>query len=149
LHIGLRQPSNSIARYGVAHGVPAATVDGNDVVAVARTVASALETMRRSGGPFLLECVTYRWRGHVGHREDEDVGVARKQDHVLWKGRDPIGRLAQALQARGQLSTDQFASMDGEVAREIGDAWRQAMKDPFPDTTQLLSRVYADRRGAR
>jgi len=149
LHIGLRQPSNSIARYGDAHGVPAATVDGNDVVAVAETVASALETMRRSGGPFLLECITYRWRGHVGHREDEDVGVARKKDHVLWKGRDPIGRLARALEAFGQLSTDQFASMDADVAHEIDDAWKRAMQDPFPGKSQLLARVYADLRGAR
>ena len=80
LHIDLRQPSNSVARYATAHGVPSIVVDGNDVVAVARAVGEALVTMRAGGGPFMIECVTYRWRGHVGHREDEDVGVLRKHD---------------------------------------------------------------------
>lgn len=149
LHIGLRQPFNAVGRYAQAHGVPSATVDGNDVVRVFETVQSALDVMRETGGPFLLECITYRWRGHVGHREDEDVGVARKKDHVLWKGRDPIRRLALALEARGVLSADAFAEMDADVGRDVSAAWRQATSDPFPAREELLARVYADRRSAQ
>lgn len=146
LHIGLRQPFNSIGRYGVAHGVPTMTIDGNDVVRVAETVRDALGVMRSSGGPFLLECITYRWRGHVGHREDEDVGVARNKDHVLWKGRDPIRRLAQALEERGILSPEELSKMESDVNSDVADAWNRAKSDPFPSQQELLARVYSDRR---
>lgn len=142
LHIGLRQPSNSVARYAVAHGVPHATVDGNDVVAVAQAVERALEAMREGGGPFLLECVTYRWRGHVGHREDEDVGVARKADHGRWKGRDPIGRLEAAFRGRALMDDVALGRMEAEVASRVTDAWAQAIADPYPAQSELLARVW-------
>ena len=81
LHISLRQPRDRIARFAEAHGVDSATVDGNDVVAVRRALEAPMRTWRAGrGGPFFLEAVTYRWRGHVGHREDLDVGVSRKDD---------------------------------------------------------------------
>jgi TPP-dependent pyruvate/acetoin dehydrogenase alpha subunit len=144
LHIGLRQPFTSVRRYADAHGIPSATVDGNDVVTLAATVEAALLTMRTGGGPFLLECITYRWRGHVGHREDEDVGVARKKDHVLWKGRDPIRRLAEALEAQNFLSAEAFSTMNVQIQHEIAAAWARAAGDPFPAPTELLARVYAE-----
>ena len=90
LHIRLRQPRWSVCRYAEAHGVPWDRVDGNDVVEIARVTAEAVTAMRAGGGPRFLELVTYRWRGHVGPREDEDVGVQRKDDLVKWKQRDPV-----------------------------------------------------------
>lgn len=143
LHISLRQPTNSVARYATAHGVPSVTVDGNDVVAVAAAVGDALVTMRTSGGPFFIECVTYRWRGHVGHREDEDVGVMRKDDLAQWKGRDPISRLVAGLEARGLYSAAEFEAADDRVRDTVDDAWDQAMRDPYPAGDQLLARVYS------
>jgi TPP-dependent pyruvate/acetoin dehydrogenase alpha subunit len=143
LHIDLRQPTNSIARYAVAHGVPVATVDGNDVAAVDTTVDAALREMRTNGGPFLLECVTYRWRGHVGPREDEDVGVKRKDDLTAWKGRDPIRRLVAALEARGVMKPGDFAALTAALQQRVDEAWQQAMADPFPAEGELLARVYS------
>ena len=142
LHIGLRQPTNSVARYAVAHGVPHATVDGNDVVAVAQAVEGAMASMRQGGGPFLLECITYRWRGHVGHREDEDVGVARKADHGRWKGRDPIGRLVAGLKARGLMDDGALARTEAAVALRVQQAWAQAVEDPYPAEGELLARTW-------
>ena len=75
-------------------------MDGNDVVAVSRAVEEMAQRARAGGGPSYLEAVTYRWRGHVGPREDIDVGVSRSQDLVQWKERDPLRRLAQALKLR-------------------------------------------------
>lgn len=147
LHIALRQPMNSVARYAGAHGVPSVTVDGNDVAAVSRAVGGALAAMRAGGGPFMIECVTYRWRGHVGHREDEDVGVMRKHDLALWKGRDPIRRLVAGLQAAG-LCDDAALDRERERAgRAVTDAWDRAAADAFPPLSALLDHVYADRAG--
>ncbi|HWO88534.1 MAG TPA: thiamine pyrophosphate-dependent dehydrogenase E1 component subunit alpha [Gemmatimonadales bacterium] len=146
LHISLRQPSDSVARYADAHRVPAALVDGNDVVAVARVAAQAIETMRAGGGPAFIEAVTYRWRGHVGPREDEDVGVRRKDDLNLWKGRDPVRRLFEALRSEGAVGSDALRAFEEEARAEAAAAWAQAELDPFPPPEALLDRVYGGRR---
>ena len=113
MHIRLRQVGDSTARFAQAHGIPATVVDGNDVVAVAAAAGEMIQRARSGEGPAYLEAVTYRWRGHVGPREDMDVGVKRSQDLVLWKGRDPIGRLAVALQMTGALSAERYARNAG------------------------------------
>lgn len=138
LHIGLRQPFDSVCRFAEAHGVPWRRVDGNDVAAVSRAAGDAVAAARRGGGPQLIEAVTYRWRGHVGHREDNDVGVQRKDDLALWKQRDPIARLAAALPA-GAAQIDEVWR---EARAEVEAAWRQAWEDPYPPAEALLERVY-------
>lgn len=145
LHISLRQPSDRIARYAEVHGVSAATVDGNDVVAVSRAVATLLCDIRSGRGPGFLEAVTYRWRGHVGHREDEDVGVDRGEDLHLWKARDPIRRLEGALLSVGSISPEEIEELKQEVAREVAIAWQRAEKASYPNVSQLLNIVYSER----
>jgi TPP-dependent pyruvate/acetoin dehydrogenase alpha subunit len=143
LHISLRQPGNSLARFARAHGMPAYALDGNDVRAMTLTAEEAVRRARTGGGPSFIEAVTYRWRGHVGPREDMDVGVRRGDDLVIWKQRDPVGRLVGALAARGWFSHDAAAALDREVQDEIDAAWQRAEAAPFPETAALLDLVYA------
>lgn len=145
MHISLRQPSNRVARYAEAHRIQAATVDGNDLVVVSRTSDDMVAAMRDGGGPRFLEVVTYRWRGHVGHREDNDVGVNRSTDLALWKRRDPIRRLVDALTMAGEWDNHAFHAMDEAVKTEVEEAWRQAETAPYPPASALLDRVYAKR----
>jgi len=142
LHISLRQPFDSACRYAVAHGVAWQRVDGNDTVAMARAAGVAISAARTGGGPQLIEAVTYRWRGHVGHREDSDVGVLRKEGHKEWKKRDPISRLAVAMIAAGYISEMQIASIWTEFRSAVETAWLQACADPYPPSGALLDRVY-------
>ncbi|MGB7211069.1 MAG: thiamine pyrophosphate-dependent dehydrogenase E1 component subunit alpha [Gemmatimonadales bacterium] len=144
LHISLRQPAESVARYAEAHRVGWARVDGNDLVAMTAAVREAFETMRAGGGPRFIEAVTYRWRGHVGPREDDDVGVRRKDDLHLWRLRDPVRRLAEALIAAGEIAADAVETMTAEAKGAVAAAWEQAERDPFPAPGELLGRVYAD-----
>ena len=120
--------------------MPGWTVDGNDVVAVARTCREAFAHARGEHGPAFVEAVTYRWRGHVGHREDVDVGVKRTEDLAAWKQRDPIRRLADALTAAGIINGD---SASREIAVEVADALRAAQDAPFPQASALRDLVYA------
>lgn len=144
LHISLRQPKNVVARYAVAHAMAHATVDGNDIVAVWSALKDAAAAWRAgTGGPFFLEAVTYRWLGHVGHRDDQDVGVARKDDLSDWKGRDPVRRLAESLATVGALSPKELAAMESAISDEVATAWAKALTQPFPDPSALLSRVWA------
>ncbi len=145
LHISLRQPRDSVARYAIAHDVPAWRIDGNDVIAVAAAASEAVLRMREEPGPAFIEAVTYRWRGHVGPRDDEDVGVRRKDDLVLWRRRDPVRRLHEALLAIGETDADALADVEREVREEVVSAWAEAEQDPFPPPEALLSRVYGTR----
>lgn len=143
LHISLRQPRDAIARFADAHAVSYEIVDGNDVVAASRAAGRLVEQARKGEGPGFLETVTYRWRGHVGPREDVDVGVNRSGDLPLWKRRDPVRRLLEALEAAGAMTRRQFDDMQAAVAAEIGEAWRRAEAAPFPAPAALLDLVYA------
>lgn len=143
LHITLRQPRTSVARYAEAHGMPWVRVDGNDVVAVAEAARTAVDHMRAGNGPHFLELVTYRWRGHVGPREDVDVGVRRKDDLSRWKLRDPIRRLAAGLSAAGALDQRRLASYEAAARAQVEDAWAAAVRDPYPAAEALLDCVYS------
>lgn len=148
LHIALRQPFDSVCRYAQAHGVAWRRVDGNDVVAVAAAANEAIAAARAGEGPQLIEAVTYRWRGHVGHREDNDVGVQRKEGLVEWKKRDPIGRLAAAMIRAGILTDRELEQTWSEFRAAVETAWLRAEADPYPPPAALLERVYAQEGGA-
>ena len=148
LHISLRQPADSVARYAEAHRVPAEMVDGNDVCAVTRAAAGAAKRARSGGGPTFLEMVTYRWRGHVGPSEDLDVGVRRSEDLQLWKGRDPIRRLRQALLAAGLLTAEAAEQMEAAVSERVNEALARARLAPYPDPEAVSRYLYASNRHA-
>jgi TPP-dependent pyruvate/acetoin dehydrogenase alpha subunit len=143
LQISQRQPENSTARFAAAHAVKYDILDGNDVIAVARAAGRLISRAREGGGPGYLEAVTYRWRGHVGPREDVDVGVNRSGDLASWKKRDPIRRLAEALQAGGHLGGQDLERMRHEVTQAVDNAWCRAEQAPFPPASALLGAVYA------
>ena len=134
LHVSLRQPADSTCRYAVAHCIPWLRVDGNDVVAMAAAMAKAAAHARSGEGPYYIEAVTYRWRGHVGPGEDLDVGVKRKDDLDLWKERDPIGRLAVTL----KLDPDWQP-----VRNQIESAWAKAEAAGVPSPAALMDRVFS------
>lgn len=143
LHIGLRQPADSTARFARVHQMRTAVVDGNDVVAV-KAAAEALVASARAGqGPGYLEAVTYRHRGHVGPRDDDDVGLKRSEDLSLWKKRDPVVRLQQALVDAGAINNAELAELRSGVKHLIEEAWMKAWEAPYPPLRNLMDFVYA------
>ncbi len=144
MHISTRQPSDATARFAVANGIPAAIIDGNDVVAVADAGEEAVNRARKGGGPSFVEAVTYRWYGHVDWRDDIDVGVNRSQDDIAnWKARDPLARLRNAMLSKGYWTAELDANLEHRLASEVDEAWERAMQDPYPEPASLLTRVYA------
>jgi TPP-dependent pyruvate/acetoin dehydrogenase alpha subunit len=146
MHISMRQPKESTARFAYANDIPYEIVDGNDVVEVRAAAARLIDRARTGGhGPGFLEAVTYRWYGHVDWREDIDVGVNRSAEEVsAWRKRDPVARLVAGLQAVGLIDADQLAAMEAKIAEEVADAWMRAQADAYPPLSALTSRVFAD-----
>jgi pyruvate dehydrogenase E1 component alpha subunit len=143
LDIHLRQPENRVARFGEAHAMKTLVVDGNDIVAVSAAAKELVGSARRGEGPGFLEAITYRWRGHVGPKEDIDVGVRRRPgDLVAWKRRDPIHRLASAMIASGTLPANGVDTITAELRTECKDALDRARRSPYPRGSSLLDLVY-------
>lgn len=145
MHISMRQPKESTARFAAANDIPYEVVDGNDVVKVRLAAARLISLAREGHGPGFLEAVTYRWYGHVDWRDDIDVGVNRSlEDVVEWRKRDPIARLVNGLQALGLIDVNELPGMEADIAKEVAGAWKIAQADAYPPLSALTSQVFAD-----
>jgi len=142
MHISLRQPTDTMARFADAHLIENIVVEGNNVVAVADAAKKAISYMRETRKPFFLEMVTYRWSGHVGPTEDSDVGVKRTASHVVWKNRDPVRRLIEALISEGVMTQGEIDEMHNSIKEVIASNWEKALASPYPEKDALLNLVY-------
>ncbi|MDA9945246.1 thiamine pyrophosphate-dependent dehydrogenase E1 component subunit alpha [Schleiferiaceae bacterium] len=142
MHIDLRQSSNSTARFAEAHGIPFKIIDGNNLSEVYKVSNEAVKHCRENKGPYFIESITYRWRGHVGPREDTDVGVKRKDDLDKWKQRDPIRRLKEALINENIFTQKDFVNMTSRINKELDEKWEQALRAAYPPKSLLTEIVY-------
>jgi pyruvate dehydrogenase E1 component alpha subunit len=136
-----RRAADSIVDFAAGHGIPGVRLDGNDVGAVYAATAEAAGRGRRGQGPTLLECRTYRWRGHVGSSWDTDVGVKRRDELKDWLPKDPIAQARSRLQAAG-VAAELLDRIDADARREVEDALAYARESPYPDDQDLLRHVY-------
>ena len=149
-HMGLleRRAEDNIQRAADTHGMPGARIDGNDALAVYAAASEAVARARRGDGPALLECRTFRWRGHVGPSWDIDVGVKRKDELKDWLPRDPIPRLRSWLIEQGGAN-DELDAVDRRVRQEVREAVDHARSSPMPDPGELTEHVFAEGEAAR
>jgi pyruvate dehydrogenase E1 component alpha subunit len=142
LHINERQPSKFNARFAIAHQIEAKVVDGNNLKSVIDNANQLIKHIRNSRRPAFLETFTYRLYGHVDWREDIDVGVGRStSDLNLWKSRDPIKRLINAL-SKYESFSERLQIIEGEVRSKIIRDWEKAESDSLPNNSELLTHVY-------
>jgi pyruvate dehydrogenase E1 component alpha subunit len=139
-----RRPADSIAEQAEAHGVPAVRLDGNDVGAVHAAARAAVDRARAGDGPGLLECLTYRWRGHVGPAWDMDVGIRRADELADWLPRDPIRRARLELLDLG-VATSALEAIEATACAEVARAVAFAREAAYPPPGSLLDAVYAPR----
>jgi pyruvate dehydrogenase E1 component alpha subunit len=148
LDIHLRQPTDRVARFADAAHVENVTLDGNDLVEVMDKTGALIKEMRDNPKPVFIEAITYRWRGHVGPNEDIDVGLRRSMSELkAWKQRDPVARLAQSLDARGDLSQNDFDALEKDIRDTVEASRKEAMNADWPDTSILLDAVYSKQHG--
>jgi len=141
LHILERRPKDNIVEFGPLYGIPSVRIDGNDVEAVYRAAVEAVERARGGEGPSLVECRTYRWRGHVGPAWDLDVGVKRKNELDVWMPRCPILKLKNNLIGLGE-SKAALAAVEAEIRAEVEAAIGNARAAARPAEETLMDRVF-------
>ncbi|MCJ7518972.1 MAG: thiamine pyrophosphate-dependent enzyme [Anaerolineaceae bacterium] len=130
--------ASAISKRGLGYDMPSVQIDGQNVLLVHDTVKSAAEKARSNGGPTLIECITYRYRGH-GDGETTDLRPGPEK--ALWARRDPIVRLEQALIAEQLAAQTQIDEIHRNVVREIGEAVRFAEESPYPNAREVISDV--------
>lgn len=143
-HMGLleRRAADNITKTGDAHGMPAESVDGNDVEAVYAAAVRAVERARRGDGPTLLEYRTFRWRGHVGASFDMDVGVRRRDELPAWMARDPVAQWRRTLIASG-VPPETLERTDRLIQEEVEASIAFARQSPYPDESELMRYVFS------
>ena len=135
------QRVHNISDRAVAYGIPGVSVDGNDVIAVYEVVNEAVKRARNGGGPTLIECKTYRHRGH----EEGDAELYRtKQEVKQWLEKDPILRFAKDLSGKGILTERTAKEIEKEVDKEVDEAVRFAEESPEPRLELAVEDVYSD-----
>jgi pyruvate dehydrogenase E1 component alpha subunit len=133
----VRQPIGlSIWERAGGYQMPSRLVDGNDVFAVCDAAQEAVAHLRR-GGPYFLECSTYRWREHVGPNWDYDAGYRSKEEVEAWIERCPIKRATAVCEATGLVTSGEIDAWRDAAEAEIARAIEVARAAPFPSVDHL------------
>jgi TPP-dependent pyruvate/acetoin dehydrogenase alpha subunit len=136
-HQRIRQRVPDACARAAALGLPTERIDDGDVLRIAERSKAAVDAMRGSdAGPFFLECLTYRWKEHVGPGDDWNLGYRDRKEAESWIRDDQVTRTASAIDPalRKQIET--------EVEAEIADAFAFAESSPFPEPDALHTQVF-------
>ena len=128
-----------VATRAVAYNIPGVVVDGNQIADVNEAMMAAAERAKTGHGPSLIECKTYRTKGH----SRSDRNRYRSKDEIEeWKLKDPIPMFESDLQKHGVLSAAEVEAVRAQVEKEVQDgfAFAQAGTNPAPDS--VLRDVY-------
>lgn len=136
------QAIQDISIRSVAYNMPGITLDGNDVLGVYEASGKVIQRARAGEGPALVECKTYRWRGH--HEGDPNQGRRyRTMEEVKeWVNRCPIKLFEEKLVGEKVLSKIKIKKIWEEIEKEIGGAVEFATQSPFPDPKDIYEDVY-------
>ncbi|MDA1141113.1 MAG: thiamine pyrophosphate-dependent enzyme [Planctomycetota bacterium] len=139
-----RRVKDNLGDLAAAHGLRTSTVDGNNVLEVYNAAKTELARIRSGEGPAFIECRTYRWLGHVGPRDDLDVGLRSEEEVKAWVNRCPIRLFNEYLIENGTLSCDEADALTDEVNEEVKAALTFAEESPKPDPKTYLDHIYKD-----
>jgi pyruvate dehydrogenase E1 component alpha subunit len=142
--MGTRQSTvmaiENVADRATAYGIPGIVVDGNDVLAVYDATQKAVERARKGEGPTLIECKTYRLKGHS---RVDPAKYRPKEEVEQWLTKDPIKRFKEKLLQTKTLTEPEIKQTEKEVSNEIDEAVKFAMESPYPAPEEALEDVYA------
>ncbi len=134
--------TTDLYKRGLSFDIPGEQADGMDVRAVRAAGDMALEHARSGKGPFILEMLTYRYRGHsmsdpAKYRAKEEVQKMRTEH-------DPIEQVRLRLMKKGWAGEDALKDIDKDIRRVVNEAAEFAQADSEPDPSELWTDIYAE-----
>ncbi len=136
------QAIQDISIRSVAYNMPGITIDGNDVLAVYQTSGKAIQRARAGEGPTLVECKTYRWRGHYEGDPNQGRRYRTLEEIQSWIKKCPIKRFEEKLVKEKVLNKNKMMHIRKEVEDRIEEAVTFANQSPFPDPQDIYEDVY-------
>lgn len=144
---GLSTPSNeqfrckSFADKAIGYGIEGVSIDGNNVLKVFETVKNLAESIRENPRPVILECVTFRMRGH---EEASGTKYVPKELFDIWGRKDPVNTFEKFLIGEGVLTEELIEQKRAEIKKEIDHGLEIAFaeQNPTPDTQKELTELF-------
>lgn len=137
-HQRARQSTLDLVGRVRSYGIAAERVESGDVHAIHGAAAAAVADLRAGRGPRFLECLTYRWKEHVGPREDFDAGYRPRQEAEPWFASDEVARVG------SRLTAGQRTEIETAVEAEVREAFEFAELSPVPDAAELDTDVFQE-----
>jgi TPP-dependent pyruvate/acetoin dehydrogenase alpha subunit len=133
-------PIERLAIHAATYGIPAATVDGNDVIEVRAAVTDAAGRVRAGEGPRFIEALTYRLRGHY---EGDPAKYRELAELADWRAKDPLAVLRARLERDGTLDAEDSAvtGLEAEARAAVDAATAVALAAPPPGPDDLRADV--------
>lgn len=132
---------SDISDRAAAYGMPGYSIDGNDVELVYETTKAAVERTRRGEGPTLIECKTWRHRGHY-EGDPDDYRTAEEKSE--WMQKDPIERLAKRLIEEGICTQAELDAIASDADKLLAEAIDEAEAAPVPSVSALMADIYKE-----
>ncbi len=129
-----------LSRRADALGIPAASVDGMDVLAVFDAVSAAVARARTAGGPSFVEAICYRFEGHF---QADGLQYRTKEELAFWERKDPIAHWRQRLVEGGVITDAEVERMVQAAAEEVREAEEFAKASALPDPAAAWEDLYA------
>lgn len=133
-----RHHSDNITERVRTYGMPTKRIKNSDIFEIYKSAKDFVERIRGGNGPAFLECVTCRWKEHVGPNDDFHLGYRSKEEVLFWKQRDQLKRL------RTFLGINIVKSIELEVERQIREAFVSAEKSHFPKVDALYQDLFRE-----
>jgi pyruvate dehydrogenase E1 component alpha subunit len=135
--VSRRWAGTALCERVATYGIDTARIEDGDVFAIRDATARAVARIRSTSQPGFLECLTYRWKEHVGPGEDYDAGYRERAELLRWQARDPVRLVGE------RLAPDQRRQIETDIEQRIARAIAFAEASPPPSADQLLRDVYA------
>ncbi len=132
----------NVADRAAAYGILGEKVDGNDVLAVYEAALKAINRARKDKGPTLIECKTYR---HKGHSRFDPAAYRPKEEVDQWLRRDPVLRFRAKLLEMQVLTEKEAEQIEQDSISAVEKATKFALESPYPTPEEALEDVYASR----
>jgi pyruvate dehydrogenase E1 component alpha subunit len=130
------------SKRGASFDIPGEQVDGMDVRAVKAAGEKAVAWCRAGKGPYILEMLTYRYRGHS--MSDPAKYRTREEVEKVRTGQDPIEQVRARILDRKYATEDDLKKVDAKVREIVNEATEFATNDPEPDASELFTDVYRE-----
>jgi len=141
-HQSKRQPHDHIYKLAKGYLIPGIRVNGNNVLSVYKVAHEAVKRARKREGPTLIECRTYRWRGHVGPECDIKMGYRTQEELNKWMRRCPIKMFETFLIRQGIMTEKERNEIIKQIDKKIQEAYLYAKESPYPQARELFDDVW-------